>query len=312
MRLVKQSHEILGTPKSLYEAWGFVAEAARNCYQSQKSKPDESEEQFCRRLLLKNQEVSKLPQEEKDKLHLSPLEFGIVYLTISLPVKSWRKGLVDKYIRNPHSRVTNTYDDLDYHYYITTNLRVIIENGWEDDLLLAGPPTGQHIKACCFKLITCLHVYKDLTRHRPLSYAIESTRYCNYIKEKFGVSVTFVEFPWVKPEEKQEVEQDLKTIEDIYFKWINRGWQAQQAAEFLPQAVKGTVMLCGYEDSLQHMFNLRAEECSGPVHPLVAEIMKPLYLDYRDWLYQSNQVFKDETYPIIFKDDKTSKQNLYV
>ena len=42
--------------------------------------------------------------------------------------------------------------------------------------------------------------------------------------------------------------------------------------------------MCGYEDSLQHMFRLRAEECSGPVLPQVAEITKPMYESYKQWL----------------------------
>ena len=42
--------------------------------------------------------------------------------------------------------------------------------------------------------------------------------------------------------------------------------------------------MCGYEDNLQHMFRLRAEECSGPVLPQVAEIIKPMYESYKQWL----------------------------
>lgn len=276
MHIINQSYQIIGTPKSVEEAWQFAAEASRNCYQSSKTKLDESEEDFCKRILLKGQDFTVMSRKEMEKLHLSPLEFGIIYLDIP-DVYTY-----DRYTVNPYSRTVHDFKG--NHLYVTTNLRVLIENHWEEDLQYACAPTKHHVLACCFKLDTCLHVYKDLTRHRPLSYAIESTRFCNYIKSKFGVSIKFVKFPWVKPEEEDEVAKDLETIESIYFKWINKGWQAQQAAEFLPQAVKGTVYLCGYTDNLEHMFNLRANECSGPVHPLVAEVMKPMYKSYKEWL----------------------------
>ena len=75
MRLIKQSYELLGTPQSLKEAWSFVARAARNCYQSEKTRLDESEEDFCKRILLKH-------PEDLEKDHMSPFEFGIIYLTL--------------------------------------------------------------------------------------------------------------------------------------------------------------------------------------------------------------------------------------
>ena len=44
------------------------------------------------------------------------------------------------------------------------------------------------IRMCCD-----IGVYKDLTRHRHASFSIESTRYCNYSKDKFGNEITFIE-----------------------------------------------------------------------------------------------------------------------
>ena len=291
MQLINQSYEILGTPKSVKEAWEFAAKAARTCYQSEKVKLDESEEDFCKRILIKH-------KDDMECNHMSPLEFGALYFTVTIPSDNWcyrydypteDTKFVLKYYDNKFSKVAYTIaDNFDMTFYISTNLRVIYENGWQDDLQYVCEPTKEHKKFWIFKLTTCLHVYKDLTRHRTLSYDIESTRFCNYLKEKFGASITFVKLPWVKPEEEEEVKKDLETIENIYFKWINKGWTAQQAAEFLVQCVKGEVMFGGFEDNLKHMFRLRAEECSGPVHPLVAEIIKPLYRDYLKFIKKFN------------------------
>lgn len=298
MRLIKQSYELLGTPQSLEDAWSFVARAARNCYQSEKTRLDESEEDFCKRILLKH-------PEDLEKDHMSPFEFGIVYLTLPTRDRTEPFGencveRLEKYQNNHYSRVNRNY--------VTTNLRVILENHWEDDLKYAGSPTKYHMKACCFKFDTSIHVYKDLTRHEgALSFAIESTRYCKYSSPKFGSGLTFIRHPRLAKYSDEELHLDEDGIfnnnfeglmeevkvllmgfacdERTYLSLINdHGWTAQDAATKLPQDTKATVFMCGYEDNLQHMFRLRAEECSGPVLPQVAEITKPMYESYKQWL----------------------------
>lgn len=285
MKLIKQSYEILGTPKSLYEAWEYVAKAARNCYQSTKSKPDESEEQFCRRLLLKH-------EDDLECDHLSPFEFGVLYLTVPYSVHKrvypddYLPDCIGNYDGNSHSRVVTQWVDVDNAVgYITTNLRVILENHWEEDLKFATAPTKYHVKACCFKMITNRAVMAEITRHRTLSFCIESTRYCNYSKDKFGNELTFIKPCWlVDMEDNRLLNSQLQCVEADYLRLLNKGWSPQQASTILPNALKTTIMMCGYEDNLQHMFRLRAEECSGPVHPQMAEIMKPMYNDYKKWL----------------------------
>lgn len=302
MKLIKQSYELLGTPQSLEEAWSFVARAARNCYQSEKTRLDESEEDFCKRILLKH-------PEDLECDHMSPFEFGIIYLTLSADLfpdmEMESIAEVYKYELNNYSRVK--WDD-EGHAYITTNLRVILEHGWESDLKYAGPPTEYHMKACCFKFDTSIHVYKDLTRHEgALSFAIESTRYCKYSSPKFGSGLTFIWHPKLAKYSAKELHlnkdgifngfyeglpleadilfQGLESDEAVYMSLINDcGWTAQDAATKLPQDTKATVFMCGYENNLRHMFRLRAEECSGPVLPQVLEITKPMYESYKKWL----------------------------
>ena len=63
--------------------------------------------------------------------------------------------------------------------------------------------------------ITCdLGVYKDLTRHRHVSYAIESTRYCNYSKGKFGNELSVMKPCHIK-EETPEYQLWLETMQQI-------------------------------------------------------------------------------------------------
>lgn len=288
MKLINQSYEILGTPKSLDEAWEFAAKAARNCYQSEKTRLNESEEDFCKRLLLKHSDM--------ECNHLSPLEFGIVYLWNPVDDSTYTERN-KRYLNNPYSRVNGSA--------ITTNLRTIYEHGWQEDLQYAGPPTEYHMKACTFRLVTNRAVMCELTRHESaLSFCVESTRYCNYSKDKFKNALTFImplwtkdcgSFDWADAAEDWDIAYPetgtpesyfmahLANCEQNYFKLLKLGWSPQEAANILPNALKTTIMMCGYEDGLDHVFRLRAEECSGPVHPQMAEIMKPLYADYKHW-----------------------------
>lgn len=165
--------------------------------------------------------------------------------------------------------------------YVTTNLRVLVENNWLDDLEYLCEPTEYHEKRITVKFVSDIHFYKDTTRHRVFSWAIESTRFCNYMKEKFGSSVSFLTPIWLKSEEQEEFENDLKTIEDIYFKWINKGWQAQQAAYFLIQGTKAEIIMTGFISDYEHFFNLRSDVAqTGKAHPTVVELVEPLRQEF--------------------------------
>jgi len=76
--------------------------------------------------------------------------------------------------------------------YITTNARVIFENGWEDDLQYMCEPTEFHEKRITVKFITSIGICREILRHRHMSFLNESTRYCNYSKGKFNSELTFI------------------------------------------------------------------------------------------------------------------------
>ena len=148
-------------------------------------------------------------------------------------------------------------------------------------------PTEYHEKRITVRYTSDIHFYKDTTRHRVFSWAIESTRFCNYLKEKFGSSISFLIPCWLKEEEQEEFEEDLKTIENIYFKWINKGWQAQQAAYFLIQGTKAEIIMTGFLSDYKHFFDLRSElATTGKPHPTVVELVEPLRQEFikRNWV----------------------------
>lgn len=256
MELIKQSVEIVEpTGFTISDIYKSIELAGRVSHKSEDRITEGSAEKFVNMLLRLN--------------HLSTLEFGTVYLKIpkgtTVPDTFFVDDIIGKYLFNSYSRVE--YDE--NNWLITSNYRVLYENDWLDDLKYLCEPTEKHQKRIISKFTSSIHTYKDITRHRVFSFMIESTRYCNYLNERFSSSVAFIYPTWLKEEEKEEFCNDLKTIESIYFKWIDKGWQAQQAAAFLPQITKGDVYMCGYVSDYKHFFSLRA---SKHAHPLVQEV----------------------------------------
>jgi len=236
----------------------------RTCYKSTDKITESSARPFVNRMI--------------EATHYAMLEHGTIYLRWDATDDDYDHDRFYKYKDNEYSKA----EIADDHYcYVTTNYRVIIENGWTDDLKYICCPTKYHQKRYTVRYVANIQFYKDCTRHRVFSWAIESTRYCNYVKEKFGSAVSFILPCWVKPEEYDEVCRDLETIEGIYFKWINKGWQPQQASTFLPQATKAEVIMTGFVDGWHHFFDLRALGTTGAPHPQVKELAYPLYEEFK-------------------------------
>ena len=284
MKLVKPSLEILEQQPGIDGVYKMIELAGRTCYRSEDKITEDSAKGFVDRMIKSG--------------HGAMLEHGTVYLYFKYNCYSKQDDIfIEKYTKNKYSKVIciglddeskNDFKDI-YgedglglcQYAITTNLRVLVENGWMDDLKYLCEPTEYHEKRICVRYISDIHFYKDITRHRVFSWAIESTRFCNYIKQKFGSSVTFAIPIWLKEEEQEEFEEDLKTIESIYFKWINKGWQPQQAAYFLIQGTKAEVIMTGFVSDYEHFFDLRSEIAkTGKPHPTVVELVEPLRQEF--------------------------------
>lgn len=274
MNLINPSFEILEQPAGLDGIYKMIEIAGRTCYKSHDKITADSAKGFVNRMI--------------ESEHGAMLEHGTIYLKLS-------DGLVRgiqtcdeifyKYKLNPYSRYTTSRIETENKTiitgYVTTNLRVLVENGWMDDLKYLCEPTEYHEKRYTVRFISDIHFYKDTTRHRVFSWAIESTRLCNYIKEKFGSSVSFLTPIWLKDDEKDEFEEDLKTIESIYFKWINKGWQPQQAAYFLIQGTKAEIVMTGFASDYIHFFDLRSETAkTGKAHPTIIELVEPLKQEF--------------------------------
>lgn len=279
MKLIESSVQII-EEKDPYK---MIELAGRTCYKSEDKITENSAKEFVDRMI---------------KLgHGAMLEHGTIYLTIAKTAMNIGNPIF--YIKNKYSKVNE--DGL--FYYITTNLRVLVENNRLDDLQYQVEPTEHHEKRITAKFICDRGVSHEFVRHRVFSFAQESTRYCDYSKDKFGNDITYIIPSWLDlPEGKYsdwdndwcdvselkllypEVDnlsdpancflQSIKNAEYYYFMLINRGWKPQQARQVLPNATKTELVMTGFESDWEHFFSLR---CSSKAHPDAKKLADELY-----------------------------------
>lgn len=179
--------------------------------------------------------------------------------------------------------------------YVTMNYRHIIENGWLDDLQYICEPTEYHEKRITVKFITDQGILREFTRHRVFSFAVESTRYCNYSKNRFSHEITFIQPNWISDKDIENYHMDfgyftdqdtnhitavnrfisaLKNAEYFYMELIKLGWKPQQARNILPLATKCDMVMTGFVSDWKHFFELRD---ATSAHPQAQELAHPLH-----------------------------------
>lgn len=269
MRLIKPSYSIIEQPPGLEGVYKMIEIAGRTCYKSESNITEDSAKAFVDRMIKSG--------------HGAMLEHGTVYLDIPWNATEEAFSLqlklrIHKYDSNKYSRIV----DKEHHSYITTNLRVLIENGWLDDLQYICEPTEYHIKRVTVRFITDQGILREFTRHRSMSFAVESTRYCNYSKERFNNEVTFI-YPCWLPDGDLSVEAEeyfkyaLQKAEQSYFHLLKEGWKPQQARNVLPLATKCEIVMTGFVDDYKHFFFLRD---AAAAHPQARELAEPLHKEF--------------------------------
>ena len=290
MKLINQSYEICKTHGyTLQDIYKDIERAARVSYKSEDKITEDSAEKMVKRLI--------------NMKHYSPLEFGTVYL--KFPNTCLSEVDVEKYETNHFSTVTITKDST---RYVTTNYRVIIENGWEDDLSFLCEPTKHHQRRTTVKFITNRAMTHELVRHRSMSFMQEGQRYCNYAKDKFGNQLTFIipvqcigdipnntelkdnididNFVWAKNDNGKTLKVNKLTqgmlylfydTEVHYIGLINLGWKPQEVRAILPNATKTELYMCGFDKDWDHFFDLRDKTY---VDPQMYDLAHSLHLDF--------------------------------
>lgn len=127
-------------------------------------------------------------------------------------------------------------------------------------------------------LFTCDRgVTHELVRHRPASFAQESTRYCNYVKDKFGQEIVCIRPTYYNVLQETIWLQAMEQAEKSYFALIESGCTAQQARGVLPTDLKAELVLTANLAEWQHIINLRYHGTTGAPHPKCLEVMTIWY-----------------------------------
>ena len=118
-------------------------------------------------------------------------------------------------------------------------------------------------------------VSHELVRHRVASFAQESTRYCNYSKDKFGNEITVIKpcFFEEYSAEFGEWEVSCRQSEYAYFNLLRNGASPQEARSVLPNSLKTEIMITATEEEWQHIINLRYIGTTGAPHPQMKQVM---------------------------------------
>lgn len=288
MKLIKQSFEILEQKDfSLIGIKKFIERCGRVCYKSEDRITDDSYEKFVNMLVKRD--------------HARPLEFGTVHLKISsgMLFDKFLQDLVDYKLYNP---TWIKYKELPEYTYITTNYRHYLQ------IIKECPYIAEYFTEqdnCYYPSRYTVHmvlsrgVMDEFRTHVGLSHLAESTRYCNYSKDKFDNQVTFVIPNWcnsLKEGSEQnyppfEINEDeiifmdaLQNAQNSYLSLLKLGWTPQQARDVLPLSVKSELISCGFKDAWENFFYRR---CANDAHPMAREIAIPLQKRFKELGYDN-------------------------
>lgn len=297
-----------------------IARCARVCYQSTPKNKDENAYDFLLRTIFKGHDFlgySKINVNNRferilaqnsysdvdlTSLHLSCCEHATVHLKFPTFIPNSVDRYVNVYSHNKYSRSKNHNG----YIYVTTNLRVIIENYAVDtlDFIDVTPNCPYYIPRPTVCFITDIGASRELNRHRVNSISEESTRFCAYDKGKFGNGITVAKLPWIPDSdadgqcyntgfyEDEEIFNDnylqghycegwtaidwflygLQVCDLVYRKTRELGWTAQQAREILPLNTKAQVVHTAFVDDWEHYIDLRSNGVSGAPHPMAKEL----------------------------------------
>lgn len=287
MKLIKQSFEILEQKDfSLVGIKKFIERCGRVCYKSENRITDTSYEKFVNML--------------ESRGHDRPLEFGTVHLKLTLNALDLFQEtvVVSKMFNHQWIQwdIEEDSEDNEYYAYMTTNYRYYLallnEAPWLSKYLDSND-NKFYPKRYTVHFIISRGIMDEFRTHIGLSHLAESTRYCNYSKDKFDNEITFIKPCWLDDEKLKlygpyhTVIRDkspesifianLNNVERDYLDLIKLGWTPQQARSILPLGIKSELISCGFEDAWKNFMRRRSPKYGDPgAHPMAAEIADKL------------------------------------
>lgn len=236
MKFIEPSVEIIQQEPGINGMMKMIEIAGRTAYKSEDHITGDSANKFVKML--------------KQRGHGAALEHGTCYLAI--PRTAWTEIVDDhdfEFYDCPYQWYGFDYregiDGQDY-VYLTTNYRVLVERGYEQLLDYIVTPTEdefqwnngayKHFYRRITVKFTCDRgVSHEFVRHRVFSFLQESTRYCNYSKDKFGNEITYIIPRWI-----HDIQEDIASTVDPLTYESREGFRKYQGKILMD-------MLCVYD-----------------------------------------------------------------
>ena len=125
--------------------------------------------------------------------------------------------------------------------------------------------------------ITDRGISHELVRHRVCSFAQESTRYCNYDKDKFGREITVIDQGFEEGSPEYHLWDAVCMMSEVYYaSMIKSGVKPEMARSILPSCLKTEIIVTANIKEWNHIIDLRVYEITGKAHPLIKELLTPL------------------------------------
>lgn len=280
MKLIKQSFQFVDQKGfTLRDIYKHIEYCARISYKSQEKVTDTSYKKFV--IMLKH------------RGHDRPLEFGTVHLKMT--PSDFQVFILSLLAIDMLNNIWIKYTKAGDVIYVTTNYRYYL------DIAKCLPNVKEYFteedneyypKRYTVHMILDRGVMDEFRTHVGLSHLAESTRYCNYSKDKFNNEVTFVIPSWcdslIEGSKQEyspfEINSDevefmnaLQNAQNSYLSLLKMGRTPQQARSVLPLGIKSELISCGFEDAWSNFFYRRDAK---DAHPMAQEIAKPMHKEF--------------------------------
>ena len=298
MLIVEPKAELMQNPKNAVERALHVEQCGRVCYKSEARITDGSDETFIANLIKRGHEA--MIEHARVTLHFENdscarfihrkmnLSGQHDYLTfthapigyyVSGNMRAWRafirfankveiplnydmaKFIVDNRAFFPDFPISHS---LEFNAMQGVNLEI---DPWKlDDAEDRKAHTWYSVRFTCDRGVS-----HEIVRHRPASYAQESTRYCNYSKDQFGGEITVIQPPFFAPDSLpyKHWKQGIQAAEAAYFDLLNDGCTPQEARTVLPNSLKTELIMTATAAEWLHFIELRVD---SHAHPQMREV----------------------------------------
>lgn len=257
MKVINASVQEIKQAPGIRGIYQHIEKCGRTCYKSEDKITEDSAMKFFQGLV--------------NRKHFAMLEHGTVYFRFPFQANEEAQDDISKVM---NSKYSFTKVGEDGNFYVTTNMRVLMEEvpNVVDSLLYdyaLEEADANHIKKYTAKFTISRGIANEFVRHRVFSFAQESTRYCNYSKDKFDGGLTFIMPEWLNEDLKEEKIwfNAMARSEKDYLYLVANGVKLQNARGVLPLDLKTELVMTGTLDQWEAFWDLRMRGITGPAHP---------------------------------------------